>query len=111
MDERTQERADEIRELFGLGADAELLAPGAASPKLNDEMAEGLGLFQIEWHVVPRAEVLALDDSYFSRLYARAPRDFTRAREHKPSYRDVLVRGHERHQGRVVGVEATHKPR
>ena len=111
MDEWTRERADKISEFFGLGADAGLLTPGAAEPKMNDEMDEGLDHFQIEWHVIPRAEILTLDDSYFSRLYTHAPRDFTRAREHKPSYRDVLVKGHERHQGRVVGVEATRKPR
>ena len=111
MDERTRERADKISEFFGLGADAGLLTPGATEPKMNDEMAEGFDHFQIEWHVIPRAEILALDDSYFSSLYTHAPRDFTRAREHKPSYRDVLVKGHERHQGRVVGVETTRKPR
>jgi hypothetical protein len=111
MDERTRERAGRIRELFGLKADAELLAPGADEPESSEEAVEYLGHFRIEWHVIPRAEVLPLDDSYFSRLYARAPRDFTRKREHKPSYRDVLVRGHGRHQGRVVGVEVTQKPR
>ena len=93
MDERTRERADKISEFFGLGADTGLLTPGAAEPKMNDEMAQGLDHFQIEWHVIPRAEILALDDSYFSRFYTHAPRDFTRAREHKPSYRDVLVKG------------------
>jgi hypothetical protein len=111
MDDRTEESAGKIREFFNLKSGAELLAPGAGVPELSDELVEGLGRFHIEWHVVPRAEVLPLDDSYFSRLYPRAPRDFTRTREHKPSYRDVLARGHELHQGRVVGVEATRKPR
>ena len=80
-------------------------------PVLSDELVEGLGRFHIEWHVVPRAEVLPLDDSYFSRLYPRAPRDFTRKREHKRPYREVLFKGHGRHQGRLVGVETTEKPR
>src|SRR5437763_14941197 len=86
MDERTRESADKVREFFGLGADAELLAPGTAGPKLNDEMAEGLGHFNVEWHIIPRAEVLPLEDYYFSPLYARAPRDFPPPREHKLSY-------------------------
>lgn len=107
MDERMKERTGRLREFFGLDEEAELLAPDAAKP----ETGEGLGGFNIEWHVIPRAEVLPFDDVYAARLYPRAPRDFTRAREHKPGYRDVLARGHALHQGRVVGVETTQKPR
>jgi len=110
-DERAEERAGKLREFFGLGGDAALLAPGATKPEQSGGAGEGLARFQIEWHVIPRAEVLPLDDAYFARLYPRAPRDFRRVREHKPAYRDVLARGHERHQGRLVGVEATQKPR
>ena len=115
MDELTDGRAKawaaKVREFFGLGAGAGLLAPGAPQPELRGGAGEGLERFRIEWHVIPRAEVLPLDDAYFARLYPRAPRDFRRAREHKPSYRDVLARGHGRQQGRLVGVEATEKPR
>jgi len=107
----TEERAGRLRDFFGLGADAELLAADAPRPGLRREVLEGLARFNIEWHVVPRAADVPLDDSYFQKLYPRAPRDFTRKREHKPPYREVLARGHERHQGRLVGVETTEKPR
>ncbi|PYS82796.1 MAG: hypothetical protein DMF67_11455 [Acidobacteria bacterium] len=107
MDDRMKERTGRLREFFGLGGEAELLAPDAPQP----EPGEGLGGFQIEWHVIPRAEVVPFDDAYAARLYPRAPRDFTRMREHKPTYRDVLAGGHARLQGRMVGVEATQKPR
>jgi hypothetical protein len=109
--EQSEARAGKLREFFGLGEDAGLLAPDAQKPELSEEASKGLARFNIEWHVVPRAEALPLGDAYFRKLYPRAPRDFTRAREHKPSYRDVLARGHGRHQGRLVGVEATEKPR
>jgi hypothetical protein len=52
-----------------------------------------------------------VDDAYLRRLYPSSPRDFTKAREHSPSYRERIVEGHGRHQGRVVGVETTRKPR
>ncbi|HEX3559348.1 MAG TPA: hypothetical protein VHU19_09085 [Pyrinomonadaceae bacterium] len=110
-DARTEERAFKLREFFELGEEVELLAPDAPQPERRGEKNAGLDRFNIEWHIIPRAEALRLDDAYFSRLYPRAPRDFTRTREHKPPYRDVLARGHALHQGRVVGVEATEKPR
>jgi hypothetical protein len=104
------ERAEKLRDFFGLGRGAELLAPEAKDFE-PPEAAGGLSHFQIEWHVVPSAEALPLDDVYAARLYPAASREFTRPREHGGSYREQLFRGHARHQGRVVGVEATRKPR
>ena len=106
-----EEKSKRLREFFGLSANAELLAPEAAKFELRPEVAEGLEHFHVEWHVVPSADALRLDDSYFARLYPTAPRDFARPREHGASYRERLVEGHRGHQGRVVGVEATRKPR
>lgn len=103
-------RAERLRDFFGLEAGAELLATEARGFALSPEVAAGLRHFNIEWHVVPTADALPLDDAYASRLYPTAGRDFTRAREHGGSYREQLFRGHERHQGRVVGVETTRKP-
>ena len=110
-DEGAEARAAKLREFFGLGEGAELLAPGASGPELRREVLEGLARFNVEWHVVPRAETLPLDDAYCKKLYPRAPRDFTRKRENKPCYRDLFFKGHGRHQGRLVGVETTEKPR
>ena len=106
----SEERAERLREFFGLGRDAELLAPEARGFEPPEESG-GLCHFQIEWHVVPSAETLPLDEAYAARLYSAASREFTRAREHGGSYREQLFRGHARHQGRVVGVETTRKPR
>jgi hypothetical protein len=107
----TEERVKRLAEFFDLGANAESLAMDAARFELRPEVVEGLRPFNIEWHIIPSEESLPLDDAYFARLYPAAPRDFTEAREHGPSYRDELVKGHRKHQGSVIGVETTVKPR
>src|SRR5919205_2083823 len=104
------ERAARLRDFFGLGAGAELLAPESRDFEVPESSA-ALGHFNMEWHVVPAADALPLDDAYAARLYPTASRDFTRPREHGGSYRERIFRGHARHQGRVVGVETTRKPR
>ena len=106
-----EERGQRLRDFFKLRADTELIAPDAAKLELPPEMTEGLGHFNIEWHIIPSADVMPLDDSYLSRLYPLAPRDFTRPHEHGPSPHDRIIEGHGRHQGRIVGVETTAKPR
>jgi len=107
MDGRLAERESRLREFFGLGAGAGLAAGGAPPP----EAAAGLAPFNIEWHLVPAAEAVPLDDSYFARLYPSAPRELARPHEQAPSARERFVAGHARVQGRYVGVEATAKPR
>lgn len=106
-----EERAQRLREFFAMAANAELNAQEAAQFELPPEAAAGLSHFNIEWHIIPSAEILPLDDSYMTHLYPLAPRDFTKAHEHGPSSRDQLIKGHERLQGRIVGVETTMKPR
>jgi hypothetical protein len=105
-----EERVERLREFFEAGADAAILAPDAAKFELPPQTLEGLAHFNIEWHVIPSTAV-ALDDAYMARLYPLAPRDFTKEHEHGPSYREQLVKGHARHQGRIIGVETTIKPR
>jgi hypothetical protein len=105
------ERTGKLIQFFGLEASRELVAPDAAKVDLPPEMAEGLRHFNIEWHLIPSAEAVAFDDAYLARLYPSAPHDFTKPREHGRVYREQLVHGHERHQGRIVGVETTTKPR
>ncbi len=110
------ERAEKLRAFFGLESGHESLSAEATEfesrrEELTQGAAESLAHFHIEWHPIPSAEAVPLDDAYFSRLYPTAPRDFTRAREHGASYREQLLGGHRQHQGRVIGVETTRKPR
>jgi len=105
-------RAARLREFFALEESRELVGADAAKfEPLQPEMAEGLAHFNIEWHIIPSADTVALDDAYLARLYPLASRDFKRMREHGHNYHDQLLDGHKKHQGRVVGVETTLKPR
>lgn len=110
MNSWIEERAQRLREFFELKADAELVAPDAAKFELPPDALAALDHFNIEWHIIPSADILPLDESYRARLYPLAPRDFARPHEHGPSSRDQLIEGHARLQGRIVGVETTAKP-
>ena len=105
-----EERSRKLYEFFGLETDVEMIASEAQKFELQPEVAEGLSHFNIEWHVIPSAEVLPTDDSYFTRLYPMPTRDFMKPGEHGASYRERLVRGHRQHQGCMIGVETTQKP-
>jgi hypothetical protein len=106
-----EERTTGLREFFGTGKETELIATRDAQLDLPRESCDALARFNIEWHVVPSADALPLDDAYFGRLYPSAPRDFARPHEHTASVRERLIAGHAKHQGRIVGVETTPKPR
>jgi hypothetical protein len=111
MNNWREERAERLREFFETGPDVELIPQTAANFELPPEVSAGLNHFNIEWHIIPTAQALPLDDAYLARLYPSAPRDFTKAHEHGPSYRERIVAGHSQHQGLVIGVETTQKPR
>lgn len=111
MNESLEEKADKLRETFGLKPDVELLSPEVKKTELPSPTAAHLSYFNIEWHIIPSAEAVALDDSYMARFYSMAPREFETRREHAPSYREAITVGHLQHQGRIIGVEKTLKPR
>jgi hypothetical protein len=111
MNNGMEESAKRLREFFELSEGATLIEEEAASLWPSEEIRAGLSHFNIEWHVVPSERSVAFDDSYRRRLYPSASRDFARAHEHGPSYLERLVEGHRRHQGLIVGVETTAKPR
>jgi hypothetical protein len=105
-----EEKSKRLRQVFELEADAELIAPEATGFEVQPEMQDGLSHFNIEWHIIPSEQTVPLDDAYLARLYPMAPRDFTKPREHSPSYHDHIIKGHRSHQGRIIGVETTLKP-
>jgi hypothetical protein len=106
-----EDRKRKLGEFFNLDTNRELLKPDSENFSLDPEVAEGLQQFNIEWHIIPKVESIPLDDSYFSRLYPTAPRDFAEPLDRRPSYRERIVAGHRSHEGRIVGVETTLKPR
>jgi hypothetical protein len=105
------ERTEKLRDAFKLDSDAQLLAPDVKEPELAAQVVEQLARFNIEWHIIPSNEAAPVDDAYLARFYPTAPRGFTVPREHAASYRDVLVKGHRKHQGQIIGIETTQKPR
>ncbi len=105
-----EERKRKLAEFFELGEGGATAADDGTALELSSRAAEGLSHFNIEWHVMPTAEALPLDDSYFARLYPHASRDFAKSHAHGASYRERLVAGHRQHQGRLIGVETTSKP-
>jgi hypothetical protein len=111
MGVRLEEREAALREALGLDAGAELLTREARERAARLEPSEHLDYFHLEWHVVPSADAAPFDDRYVSRFYPRAPKDFAHPRLHAPSYRDAIAAGHRRHQGQLIAVETTTKPR
>ncbi|MGA9769826.1 MAG: hypothetical protein WBV94_12350 [Blastocatellia bacterium] len=110
MQEILKERIDRLREYFKLSAQSELTSGDAAEIELTATAREHLSRFNIEWHVIPSNTAVAMDDDYIKRLYPMCARNFAKHGAYSRSCREALVRGHNRHQGRILGVEATQKP-
>jgi hypothetical protein len=111
MNDRLEERAGKMREAFKLAPDAQLLAPDAAKPEMSSQAITQLTFFNMEWHIIPSEDVVPLDDAYLARFYPMAPRGFNEPHEHGSSYHEQLVNGHKKHQGQIIAVETTQKPR
>lgn len=111
MDNWMEERISRLREFFGLSHDTKLLAAEATEPELSREVSKQWAFFNMEWHIIPSAEAVPMDEEYMRRFYAQAPRGFADPREHSPGYMDILINGHRKHQGQIIGVETTQKPR
>lgn len=104
------ERVEKLQDFFGDSPNgATISLPGQFD--LRPEVTQGLASFNMEWHIIPSAAEVPLDDAYLARLYPNAPRDFGEEREQGPSYSEQIIKGHQQHQGFVVGVETTRKPR
>jgi hypothetical protein len=111
MQERIKEQEGVLRRYFGLSPDAELIPGEAAGMELPAPVSEHLAGFNIVWFVIPSAEAVPFDDAYIKRLYPMCARTFARHGAHGHSCRETLIRGHRRHQGRLIGVETTRKPK
>jgi hypothetical protein len=107
-----QEKESRLRDFFGLSTQIDMLDAGCRVPGMSEETIDNLTRFNMEWHIIPSAGVVAFDDRYIERLYPMRSRDFGRATHlSAKSYQSALSAGHRRHQGQVIAVEATRKPR
>ncbi|MBA2619747.1 MAG: hypothetical protein H0U87_00955 [Acidobacteria bacterium] len=114
MNDWFADRENKLREFFALDAQMDLIAPEAAENfRISEQIAAHLERFNIEWHIIPSAETVPIDtDDYRARLYPSVMLDAATNRDYQKtnSYRAVME-GHQRHQGRIIGVETTVKPK
>ncbi len=106
-------REQKLREFFELAPSTKLVPPEAFDAfDVAENVAEHLEHFNLEWHVIPMEAAVSVEDSvYRKRLYPMFKRELKLTEhKHRSSYRAVID-GHRRHQGRIVGVETTAKPK
>jgi hypothetical protein len=113
MNDWIADREDKLREFFNLDSKTELIAPAIADAfDVPAPVAAHLERFNIEWHIIPSAESLPIDTpDYRARLYPGIKLDAANREYKKTSSYQAVMSGHERHQGRIIGVETTIKPK
>lgn len=113
MNEWIVERADKLREFFELDAGTELISPEAAdSFEVSATVAEHLARFNLEWHIIPAEETVHIDtEDYRARLYPRMRFDSSNRDYQKTASYRAVMEGHRRHQGQIIAVETTVKPK
>lgn len=106
-------RESRLREFFDLGPEPELIAPAVAAAWAVPEASEAhLAQFNLEWHLIPSNEAVHIDTAdYRARLYPMLMQDLTRYDYRQTSSYQAIMSGHLRHQGRLIAVETTPKPR
>lgn len=113
MDNWIDEKQNKLREFFDLKPDTELISREAVeSFAVSPKIAEHLKNFNIEWHIIPSADAVHIDTEDYRRRIYPTLRFNTAGNDYQKtaSYRAIMD-GHERHQGRVIGVETTLKPK
>jgi hypothetical protein len=111
MNDWYEQRTHRIREFFGLSSNSSFLDGDSLTSDLTSLPTQPIDQFNIEWHVIPSANAVPLDDDYIDKLYPMTSRDFGQPSYHGSSCREALMAGHRRHQGRILGIETTMKPR
>lgn len=107
------ERENKLREFFAFDATAELISRETLeSFTVSPTVAAHVRKFNIEWHIIPSAEAVPIDtDDYRKRLYPTLKFGAGNREYQKTDAYQAIMNGHERHQGKIIGVETTLKPR
>lgn len=113
MNEWIAEREKSLREFFELDEKAELISRETAEAfDVPANVTEHLRKFNIEWHIIPPAGILHIDtEEYRRRLYPTTKFDASNREYQKTSSYRAIIEGHRRHQGKIIGVETTIKPK
>ncbi len=113
MENWIEDREKKLREFFELAPDVQLVEPEAVrSFEISDRIAKHLEYFNIEWHVVPSESAISIDDqSIRPKLYPMLKREIKPSEYKTTSVYRAVISGHERHQGKIIGIETTMKPK
>jgi len=106
-------REEKLREFFELTPNTELVSHEAIDAfDVPENIAEHLEHFNIEWHIVPSENAISVEDeSYRKRLFSLLKRELKPTGYEKTSSYRAVIDGHRRHQGRIIGIETTAKPK
>lgn len=113
MHEWIKERENRLREFFELSPETELIEPGrAATFDVPARISDHLAQFNMEWHIIPSEAAVHIDtDDYRARLYPMLKRELKRPDYQRTSSYKAIMSGHQRHQGQILAIEKTPKPR
>lgn len=113
MKDWIKDREVKLGEFFQLAPDAPMVKPEAVeSLKISEKIARHLAYFNIEWHIIPSDEsVPILNENYGKLLYPLIKRQVNPNEYKKTSSYRAILSGHRKHQGMIVGIETTMKPR
>ncbi|CAN5424956.1 hypothetical protein BH10ACI1_BH10ACI1_06390 [soil metagenome] len=113
MKDWIKERETKLRKYFDLDSETEIVSPEAVeSFNGSEKIARHFAHFNIEWYIIPSEEsVSVLNESYGKRLYSQIKRVVNPHEYKKTSSYRAILSGHGRHQGKIVGIETTMKPR
>ena len=111
MQDWKKEKEARLREFFGLSSDLELTSRGHVWLTPAPQVEEHVARFNLEWYIIPSAESVPFDETYIDLLYPGRPGDFAEPTAQGLSYKQALINGHRAHQGRIIAVETTQKPR
>lgn len=112
MNNLLEEKQNRLREFFGFG-NAELVSGDQIESLDNSEkVADNLKRHNIEWHIIPAADAAHIDtDDYRQKLYPMLKFDAVKKDYQKNESYHAIMNGHQKHQGRIIGVETTMKPK
>ena len=108
-----REREEKLRSFFELAPEVELISgEQTESFEIPENIAAHLKQFNIEWHIIPTEKAVPVEDeAYRKKLFPLLKRDFESGDYRKTSSHRAVTGGHRRHQGRILGIETTAKPK
>lgn len=113
MNNWIEEKQNRLREFFELEQSADLISrESIESFNISPRVAEHLQKHNIEWHVIPSVKAVHIDtEDYRRRLYPMLRFDSASKDYQKTASYRAIMDGHQKHQGRIIGVETTMKPK